>query len=339
MNLAFHKTAAQRLSQFILAALVAALTALPAIAQEQNTARSSSAAARYEAGEVRYVKGDATVQTARAAVGSKVYAGDKLQTRTGGEMMVKMKDGGTLALRPNTEMRVEKYKADGEDDDESVFRLVRGGMRSITGFIARFNPDKYKIRTATATIGVRGTDHEPYVVLKGSKDGKPGTYDKVNAGLVVMRTSSDKDKKEDEEEEGEEFEITPGQTGFLALEPGAAVILLDTRPAFLDMSFSNQQDLDRIHDQTRGMLDALRNNVIEQRMGLPPSMRTPVPQQGGPLSPRDAQRQQRMDRAKEMQNKFDDSMKQIDKYTTPQGNPNAPPAVPPPPSLPSIPGK
>jgi hypothetical protein len=338
MNKVFHHRTACALPALFVSAL-AALLAWPGMADAQQAARNSSAAARYEAGEVRYVKGDAVVQSSRAVVGSKVYAGDKLQTRAGGEMMVKMKDGGTLALRPNTEMRVEKYKAEGEDDDESVFRLVRGGMRSITGFIARFNPDKYRIRTATATIGVRGTDHEPYVVLKGSKDGKPGTYDKVNAGLVVMRAAREKEKADEEEEEdGEAVEISPGQTGFLALEPGAAVVLLDTRPAFLDMSYSNQQELDRIHDQTRNMLDALRNNVIEQRMGLPPSMRTPVPQPGTPQSPRDIQRQQRMDRAKEMQNKYDESMKQLEKYMGPQGNPNAPPPVPPPPSLPPAPG-
>jgi hypothetical protein len=69
--------------------------------------------------------------------------------------------------------------------------LVRGGFRSITGLIGRTNPNAYQIRTGTATIGIRGTDHEPMVIPEGVQgmtlQGAPGFYDKVNEGETFIR--------------------------------------------------------------------------------------------------------------------------------------------------------
>jgi hypothetical protein len=69
--------------------------------------------------------------------------------------------------------------------------LVRGGFRSITGLIGKTNPDAYQIRTTTATVGIRGTDHEPMVIPEGVPGmaalGAPGFYDKVNDGETFIR--------------------------------------------------------------------------------------------------------------------------------------------------------
>ena len=41
--------------------------------------------------------------------------------------------------------------------DNVVLSLLKGGMRSITGLLARRNPDRVKFAVPTATIGIRGT--------------------------------------------------------------------------------------------------------------------------------------------------------------------------------------
>jgi hypothetical protein len=41
-----------------------------------------------------------------------------------------------------------------------VMQLLRGGFRAITGLISKGSPDAAKIQTATATIGIRGTDFD-----------------------------------------------------------------------------------------------------------------------------------------------------------------------------------
>lgn len=79
-------------------------------------------------------------------------------------------------------MRISAYQAQGQDDDKGVFSLLQGAFRSVTGWIGKHNPKSYQVRTPTATIGVRGTDHEPLVIPEGSKEGEPGTYNKVNVG-------------------------------------------------------------------------------------------------------------------------------------------------------------
>jgi hypothetical protein len=64
-------------------------------------------------------------------------------------------------------------------------------MRSISGMIGKTNPDGYQIKSNTATVGIRGTDHEPMVIPPGVPGlaalGQPGLYDKVNDGETFIR--------------------------------------------------------------------------------------------------------------------------------------------------------
>ena len=73
-------------------------------------------------------------------------------------------------------------------DDASALRLFSGALRAISGWIGKHQADRVLIRTATATIGIRGTDHEAMVIAPGDPTGAPGTYDKVNAGSTFIFT-------------------------------------------------------------------------------------------------------------------------------------------------------
>ena len=46
----------------------------------------------------------------------------------------------------------------GNDGDEATLNLVSGGLRVITGAMAKTNPENYKVRTPVALMGVRGTE-------------------------------------------------------------------------------------------------------------------------------------------------------------------------------------
>ena len=88
-------------------------------------------------GDVRIVRAGTTSR--RAAVGDAVSEGDSLVTGKGSEVHLSMQDTGFIALRPNTRFKIVGYKADGGDDDKGVFSLLVGGMRSVTGWIGKFN--------------------------------------------------------------------------------------------------------------------------------------------------------------------------------------------------------
>lgn len=92
---------------------------------------------------------------------SEVFAGDMLITAKDSYAQVEMNDGTRMTIRPNSNLRIEAYqfRKEAPKDDNIVLRLLRGGFRTVTGLIGkRGNQDAYKLRAATATIGIRGTD-------------------------------------------------------------------------------------------------------------------------------------------------------------------------------------
>ena len=90
-----------------------------------------------------------------------------------------------IAVRPRTEFVAERFSARGERGDGFVMRLfvVPAHYLRLGGSFGR---DSHQVVTPTATIGIRGTDHEPFVLDADvdSADGvyRQGTYDKVNRG-------------------------------------------------------------------------------------------------------------------------------------------------------------
>jgi hypothetical protein len=53
---------------------------------------------------------------------------------------------------------IESFSYDKKENRESAaLRLIKGGVRVVTGLIGRVNHDNYKFRVSGATIGIRGT--------------------------------------------------------------------------------------------------------------------------------------------------------------------------------------
>jgi FecR protein len=125
--------------------------------------------------------------------GFEVRSGEKIITGDGALVQMRLNDGGFLSVRAGSEMVIDRFVYDEKNASNSNFlvSLVRGGFRSITGLIGKTNPDAYQIRTTTATVGIRGTDHEPMVIPEGVPGmaalGAPGFYDKVNDGETFIR--------------------------------------------------------------------------------------------------------------------------------------------------------
>ncbi len=115
-------------------------------------------------GNVSHLSGVLSVQkssgeTRLLSVQSAVDEGDLLITEDKTFARIKFKDGGNLVLRPNSRVRIDRYsyQADKPEADNVAMDLVKGGLRSITGAVARRNPERHTTTTANATIGIRGT--------------------------------------------------------------------------------------------------------------------------------------------------------------------------------------
>ena len=192
----------------------------------------ASAAASGPVGRIQAASGDVQIisegKPRAAARGDLVNEGDTIQTGAGASAHLRMIDEGIIALRPNSRIVLDTYRWEGKEDgtERSIVSLLRGGFRTITGIIGRSNKTTYEVRTTTATIGIRGTDHEPYFIplpIAGETPaGEPGTYNKVNLGETFIRT-----------EGGGTIELSANQVGFAPLDPNAAPVRLPRVPPFM----------------------------------------------------------------------------------------------------------
>lgn len=142
----------------------------------------------------------------RLREGDPVYVGERVRAASLGEAVLKTDDAGIVAIRPGTEFVAERFAADDKPTDSLTVRLFTGSLRVISGWIARTNRSGHNIVTPSATIGIRGTDHEPYVLsaeLAANTTNKEGTYDKVNRGGTTMEVGDNK------------LDIDAGKVGFV----------------------------------------------------------------------------------------------------------------------------
>jgi hypothetical protein len=182
-------------------------------------------------GQVQHLSGTLHVQRADGSVRllsekSQVIQGDVVSTERDSYAQIKLTDGGQITLRPNTQIRIEGYQFSEQepDKDNFVFALLKGGMRAVTGLIGkRANRDAYKLRTATATVGIRGTDFNAIEVPPNAPgQPAPGVYVVVSDGLVVLTSG------------GQELLGAAGQTMY-ASSPNVPPVIIPPPPNLPDI--------------------------------------------------------------------------------------------------------
>lgn len=115
-------------------------------------------------GRVAFVKGTLQAQTVgdkprRMLVGAAVYPNDMLTTGAASFAVIAFRDETRITLQANSIFQVAKlrYNATDSAKNSALMRLVRGGIRVISGLIEKARPQAFKIETPVATISARGT--------------------------------------------------------------------------------------------------------------------------------------------------------------------------------------
>ena len=92
---------------------------------------------------------------------SMIFQGDRLETEADADLHVVMDDGAEVFLKEDSVLKVSEYViTEGYgSDSSSIFDLLRGGLRKITGAIGAGGNDNYQVQTGLATIGIRGTEY------------------------------------------------------------------------------------------------------------------------------------------------------------------------------------
>ncbi|OGA40551.1 MAG: hypothetical protein A3G24_18805 [Betaproteobacteria bacterium RIFCSPLOWO2_12_FULL_62_13] len=122
------------------------------------------ATAAQPVGEVIHVYGIASAQRAGEDLrfiqkGDPLNEGDVIETGGRGFAVIGLKDGSKMTLRPDTTFAIDKFSHDAKEES-ALFRLLKGGLRAVSGLIAKRNPQGVRVSTATATIGIRGTSFD-----------------------------------------------------------------------------------------------------------------------------------------------------------------------------------
>ena len=90
--------------------------------------------------------------------GDFIYVNDEIMTTNRSFVVLQFEDGAKVTVRPDSTLIIETYLYNGDANDEAELNLVSGGLRVITGAMAKSNPENYKVRTPVALMGVRGTE-------------------------------------------------------------------------------------------------------------------------------------------------------------------------------------
>ena len=148
------------------------------------------------------------------SIRSEVSEGDLLVTADNSYARVRFTDGSEVVLRPGSQIKIDAYRFEERNPDNDGFfvSLLRGGMRCVTGLLARRNPGRASYTTPTATIGIRGTHFGALLCnndcanVPSPTGGPPadGLHVDVADGRIVVTTPAG----------AQEFSV--GQFGFVA---------------------------------------------------------------------------------------------------------------------------
>ena len=115
-----------------------------------------------EVGVITGLNGSATVvrdgSKIEVSLGMKLQEKDSVITKGNAKVQIIFEDETIITIGKNSEFSIEEYLFDETEEPSLKFGLLRGAMRTITGKIGKMAPEKFAVKTKTATIGIRGTN-------------------------------------------------------------------------------------------------------------------------------------------------------------------------------------
>jgi len=125
-------------------------------------------------------------QSEQLLVGTKLMAGDRIRTGADGVAILVFSDEGRISLRADSELVIRHYEIDPTGVKTRIeIELIKGTVRQISGNASRAQPDRYRLNTPVAVIGVRGTDF----LAKTSGDAVEAF---VHEGKIILTPASER---------------------------------------------------------------------------------------------------------------------------------------------------
>ncbi|ETR72608.1 MAG: hypothetical protein OMM_07419, partial [Candidatus Magnetoglobus multicellularis str. Araruama] len=135
-------------------------------------------------GKIKLVQGEAVIihyhdsQVGyKAKTGQPLYQKDKIITLNTGRVSFQLNDGSQMSMSTNATMTINKSVFDPIKSDRTVFmNMPKGKSRFTVRKLKKFRRSAVKIKTATAIIGVRGSD---FIVMASEQKTEIVTLDET----------------------------------------------------------------------------------------------------------------------------------------------------------------
>lgn len=105
------------------------------------------------------IRGDVFADDEYVTQGMLIDEGSAVRAFDKSFVVLQFFDGAKVTVRPNSEIIITDYRV-----EKANINLVEGGLRIITGAIAKSDPESYTVETKTALMGVRGTEFSLQIV-------------------------------------------------------------------------------------------------------------------------------------------------------------------------------
>ena len=132
---------------------------------------SFSAASAFAAAVVQSIEGDVRAgpigkPVTGVTLDQRLASGTTVVTGPDAQVILRFDDGQQVVLDHSTHFRIVDFQYNEADPktDRSVFGLLKGALRMVSGAIATRNRQAVALRIPQATIGIRGTDFSLSIV-------------------------------------------------------------------------------------------------------------------------------------------------------------------------------
>lgn len=114
-------------------------------------------------GTISSFKGSVQIQRENQIIkpflGLNIEENDTILTKNNSNIIIKFNDTTVITIGKNSTLIIEEYIYDSNNtiNSKTSFNFLKGTFKSVTGIIGKIHPEKFKLRTKTANIGIRGT--------------------------------------------------------------------------------------------------------------------------------------------------------------------------------------
>jgi hypothetical protein len=91
-------------------------------------------------------------------LGMELQNHDKIKTSDNSKAQITFEDNTVITIGKNSLFEIDDYLYNSTNESHANFNVISGTIRIMSGKIGKVAPERFKVITKTATIGIRGTN-------------------------------------------------------------------------------------------------------------------------------------------------------------------------------------